>query len=241
MTILLDEGLMYGIGLFETIAIADGHAILLQAHLNRLNTDLQSLNIQKKIEKEQILSYLQTESFQNGVLKVMVSEKNTIFTTRENPYTEEQFQKGFEVRLSTICRNSTSPFTYLKSFHYGDNYFEKKQARKQGFDEPIFLNEKGQICEGATTNLFFIQNGKIYTPPVQCGLLDGILRQYIIRHYGAAEKFLTMDMLSEIEGVFLTNSLLGIMPVSIFEDVTFSPNEKIQEIRKAYEQRKYQL
>lgn len=89
MDIQLDEGYMYGMGLFETIAIYQGKCVLLNMHLERLNKGLRALNIPKQIYKEQIALYLQTADSSHDVLKIMVSEKNTIFSTRKNLYTKK--------------------------------------------------------------------------------------------------------------------------------------------------------
>ena len=58
---------------------------------------------------------------------------------------------------------------------------EKRNAKKSGLDEKIFLNQKGQISEGCTTNIFFIQDDKLVTPPVSSGMLPGVMRRYVIK------------------------------------------------------------
>ena len=107
MDIQLDEGYMYGMGLFETIAIYQGKCVLLNMHLERLNKGLRALNIPKQIYKEQIALYLQTADSSHDVLKIMVSEKNTIFSTRKNLYTKKNRQNGWILGFSSILRNKT--------------------------------------------------------------------------------------------------------------------------------------
>ena len=241
MDIQLDEGYMYGMGLFETIAIYQGKCVLLNMHLERLNKGLRALNIPKQIYKEQIALYLQTADSSHDVLKIMVSEKNTIFSTRKNLYTKKNRQNGWILGFSSIRRNTTSPFTYFKSFHYGDSLLEKRQADKNGWDEPAFLNERGEVCEGATTNLFFVQNQTIYTPPVSCGLLNGILRQYIMQTYPVIEKIILPEEIGNYTEIFATNSLIGVMPVRKFGSYQAELSPLADQIQACYEANRINL
>lgn len=83
-----------------------------------------------------------------------------------------------------------------------------------GFDA-IFLNERDEICEGAITNVFVRIGGEILTPPVDCGLLPGIMRAESIRRYGAIERILTVDNLRAADLVFLTNAVRGEIAVTV--------------------------
>lgn len=98
---------------------------------------------------------------------------------------------------------------------------EKRHARKSGIDEPVFLNTKGEIAEGATTNVFFIKNKEIFTPPLSCGLLPGIIREYLLHTFKIQEKIILPEDVTKYDEMFLTNSLLGIMPVRKMEQHVF--------------------
>ena len=113
---------------------------------------------------------------------------------------------------------------------------EKRKGKKAGIDEPIFLNTKNEISEGATTNVFFIKDKKIYTPAKECGLLPGIIRQYLLETYPVEEKRIFPEDISQYDEMFVTNSLLGIMPVKnlgVFQFRSMEQSKKIYEnIRK---------
>ena len=212
-----DEGYYFGLGAFETIAVEEGRPILLEKHLNRLQKAADFLNISLK-EKEvfdRIQDVLIQEEMQTGrkVMKVTLSEKNLTVTSRENIYAKEQYQKGFITDFSTVARNETSPFTYHKTLNCGDCIQQKRLAKQRSIDEPIFLNTKGMIAEGACTNVFFVRNGQLYTPEKHCGLLPGIMRAYICDHYDVKKEEIFPSHLSFFDEMFVTNSLLGIMPV----------------------------
>lgn len=212
-----DEGYYFGLGAFETIAVEKGRPILLEKHLNRLQKAADFLNISfsEKDVFDRIQDALIQEEMQTGrkVIKVTLSEKNLTVTSRENTYTKEQYRKGFITDFSTVRRNETSPFTYHKTLNYGDCIHQKRLAGQRSIDEPIFLNTKGWIAEGACTNVFFVRKGTLYTPAKHCGLLPGIMRAYICDHYDVKKEELSPAYLSNFDEMFVTNSLLGIMPV----------------------------
>ncbi len=90
-------------------------------------------------------------------------------------------------------------------------------AIKNDYFDIIFENIKGEITEGAITNVFIEKNGVLYTPPVSSGLLPGVLRQYLIKNHYAKEKIITKEDLFNADKIFLGNSVRGLMEVT-FED-----------------------
>ena len=240
-TITLDSGFSFGMGIFETIAVEKGHPLFLPWHLERMVKGMETLNISKKIFRkkatpEQLKQYLAAHPMDHGVLKIMVSECNLVFTTRENPYTSRDYKKGFQLDISPVIRNETSPLTYIKSFHYGDNLLEKKRAKKHNYDETLFLNSKGQITETSASNVFFVKNQKLYTPLVECGLLDGIVRKYVKEAYKVEEVTLTPTDIADFDEAFLTNSLMGIMPILSIGEHTFSGKSYTNKLLTAYQE-----
>jgi len=88
-------------------------------------------------------------------------------------------------------------------------YDQTRAALPEAIDEVIFLNERGEVCEGTISNIFVERNGLLMTPPVTCGLLPGVLRQELLQAGQAKEGLLT---LSDLEGGFyLGNSLRGLI------------------------------
>ena len=160
-----------------------------------------------------------------GVVKILASDNNVCFTSRANPYEHLPSRPGFVLALSDICRNESSPFVYHKTFNYGDSIVAKRQATKRGIDEPIFCNTKGDLAEGAVSNLFFIKNGQLYTPPIEAGLLPGIVRAYVCHRYDVVERAIRPDEIPSFDECFLTNSLMGIMAVRQFGSHAFPVSE----------------
>ncbi|MFH1245591.1 MAG: aminotransferase class IV, partial [Candidatus Omnitrophota bacterium] len=94
---------------------------------------------------------------------------------------------------------------------------EYRRARSRGFYDVIFSNEKGEITEGAISNIVIKSKGVFYTPPVECGLLDGVYRRYLLRSgkYSIKEKALFKKDIVNAEEIYLTNSVRGMVRVCL--------------------------
>lgn len=234
MNIKFDEGYSFGLGVFETISVVDNHAVLLDYHIERLNEGKRILGIEGNITADEVHKYIKNNPMENGVLKIIISDENIIWQCRKNNYTPDKYEKGFSAGISKVVRNETSQFTYIKSLNYGDNIIEKRCASKNGYDEPIFLNTKGQLTEGATSNIFFVKENKIFTPDLSCGMLNGTIRKYILDKYDVSEKIIYPSEVNDFDEMFLTNSLMGIMPVYKFEQHEFKSRKVSKKILEEY-------
>lgn len=137
MDIRLDEGFLFGMGVFETIAVEQGRPLLLEQHLNRMQGSADFLKLgscaERGLTKEKIAEYLSTQEMSvkmHGALKIVMSAENTFFQMRENPYMDEIYSRGFMTDLSKVRRNETSPLVYHKTFNYGDCVLEKEQPQQ---------------------------------------------------------------------------------------------------------------
>jgi para-aminobenzoate synthetase/4-amino-4-deoxychorismate lyase len=92
---------------------------------------------------------------------------------------------------------------------------EYRHYQRQGYFDVIFLNKRGEVAEGAVSNIVFEKNKKYYTPPVSCGVLPGIFRRYFIKKYRAQEKKIFLEDLLKADRVFLCNSVRGLTEIFI--------------------------
>jgi para-aminobenzoate synthetase/4-amino-4-deoxychorismate lyase len=124
------------------------------------------------------------------------------------------------VTLSHFVVSSRDPFVRHKTTHREWRDEELRKARADGFDEVIFLNERGEVTEGAVTNLFIEADGRLLTPPAACGLLEGIRRRRVLadRSLRASERVLYPEDLRTCRRILLTNSVRGVMPVALDAD-----------------------
>ena len=229
MNLIFNDGYQFGLGAFETLPVSQGRPVWLEAHERRLRYTLDYLGIELSSDWENCLwDYVYSMDDGDKVLKILTSDKNISFTSRVNPYASMTNRPGYVIALSSLRRNETSPLVRHKTFNYGDSILAKRKARVEGIDEPIFCNMQGQLTEGAVSNLFFIKNGRLYTPPVGSGLLPGIIRSYLCQCYDVIEKPLYPEDIQTFDECFLTNSLMGLMPVRRFGTVAFPVSQETQ-------------
>jgi len=116
-----------------------------------------------------------------------------------------------KVKLSLIRNDPKDLFLYHKTTNRKVYDREKASAIADGFFEVIFLNGKGQLAEGAITNIFLEKNGKLFTPPAGCGLLAGVLRGRLIKRGAVEEKILYLDDLKKADKFYIGNSVRGLI------------------------------
>ena len=250
MNVTLDECFQFGLGAFETIGIEQGIPILLDKHLKRLERaadflKLGSLSergitarkIEKYLEEQKMRTEVQKEfgNLEHCALKIMLTKENMVYSLRANHYTPEKYEKGFFIDISAVKRNETSPLVYHKTMNYGDCILEKRNAGAAGMDERIFLNTRGQIAEGTVSNIFFVRDGVICTPEKQCGLLPGIIREYLCETEDVEEMLISPQDLRWYQECFVTNSLMGIMPVKQLGSHIFPENKVTRRLKESYD------
>ena len=230
----LDSGYFFGRGVFETILVKD-KPIFFKEHISRLNEGIKILNIGDKVIEEDILNIVNKHNIKYCGLKIVVTEKNIVLEKRNIPYKTQDYLKGFSLKLSNINRNSKSKISYIKSINYLENILEREEALNSGYNEVLFLNENGYLSEGSMSNIFIVINKKIYTPSINCGLLAGIVRNFLIKEYKIIEKELTFQDAMMADEIFITNSLLGIMGINKFENRILTENKITIMLREEYE------
>lgn len=228
----IDQGVYFGKGVFETILWLD-KPIFLEQHINRLSKSLIKMKM-NELEKEELISYLLDLPIKNKAVKITVTDLNIIISERDIPYKEKDYKDGFDLTISKVIRNSTSILTYIKSTCYYENILEKSKALNKGFNDVLFLNEKGSITETSCANIFMVKDNKIYTPRIEDGLLSGIIREWIISNFDVIEKKISIDDLINCSEVFITNSLMGIMPVNKIDKYIFNERKKSDYIKNSY-------
>lgn len=235
--VYVDQGVFFGKGAFETIAYYD-KPVFLDYHIERLKRALEVLNMDQ-LEENKLREFIDDKlSLHNISFKITVTDKNIIISTRPIPYTEDMYRDGFNLTVSEVRRNKTSRLTYIKSCCYYENILQKQEAIKKGYNDLIFLNEEDKITETSCANIFFVKDKKIYTPKVSEGLLEGVIRRWIMDNYDVIETSIGIEDISEYDEVFITNSLMGIMKVSKINNTSYNNEEISSIIRKDYENTK---
>jgi branched-subunit amino acid aminotransferase/4-amino-4-deoxychorismate lyase len=214
---------MAGEGLFETVRVQNSRLMLFDSHHARLTASLISLEESPGSSRDELhrrcVQVIAANSLVTGSLKIVVFKElagwTELILARQTTYTPTQYEKGF--RLKTFpCDLRMDPFNGLKSLNYLRNLHAKRTALAAGFDEAVFVNPKQQVLEGATTNIFIVKDGLISTPPLDSGILPGVMRAAIVQKLESRtfrQSEISLDELLQADEVFVTNALLGIMPV----------------------------
>ena len=124
---------------------------------------------------------------------------------------EETVSKRPRVCLSSKQTQAHDVFLYHKTTQRQLYNKEYQIYREQGYFDVLFRNADGYLTEGAITNIFVVKDGLWFTPPVTCGLLGGICRQYVLERYNVMFRKMTIKDLHESDEIVLTNSVRGIV------------------------------
>lgn len=240
------DGIMYGYGLFETIKVTDQEPILLDEHLNRLRDGLEYFDITLVYSDQQIKAMveqlIEANNF-DGALKLVVIKNNNIsnliILMNQKQYTPQEYDRGFNLLPSQVKKSSTSNVIRYKTLNYLENLLEFKAAQRNGYDEVLFFNEKNHITEGAISNIFLVKDNIVYTPDVDSGLLNGIMRQEVIRvleALGVDSRVQPIDQefINGCEEIFITNALMELMPVNKIKSFQYEPKNRVimEKVRK---------
>jgi 4-amino-4-deoxychorismate lyase len=237
---IFDHGFMYGLGLFETFRVYQGHSFLFYDHLSRLRQGLEELNINWGVTDDQLLQSIQElldqNHLQDAYIRLNVSAgPSTLGLTTEtyqNPTSimyikpiPELVKEKEGVFLETP-RNTPEGRNRLKSHHYLNNIFGKREIGQAPGKEGIFLTKEGNIAEGIVSNLFWVKNNVVYTPHVDTGILNGITRQFVLKllekeTISYVEGFFNQSDFLESDEAFITNSIQEIIPIYKVEQHQF--------------------
>lgn len=228
----LNEGLMFGQGVFETLKVNNGKLEFFNYHYERLVNGCKVLDINFNIDMEKLynlsIEVIKKNNIVNGSLKINVLKNRETFdiiiTSNDRVYLEEVKDKGYNIVFAKNRKFSKNPINYIKSNNYVINILELNRVMSINKDEAIFLNEKDEITEGSISNIYFVKNNEIYTPKLECGLLNGVIRRILIEEFNVKEVIIRSDDIKYYDYAFLSNSLMRIIPIKSFENVEYNFN-----------------
>jgi branched-chain amino acid aminotransferase len=259
---VLDYGFLFAYGLYETTRAYNGRFFRLDAHLKRLEKSAQALSLPVDLPrfKEAILETVRRNPFENSRMRLTLTagpgaaaadlctcpNPTVLITVVEyKPYAEEIYKKGYSAIISSLHRNSQSILPGLKSASFVESLLAKQEARQRSVDEALLLNDQGYLAEASSSNVFIVSGGVLKTPKTGSGLLPGITRQVIQELANSLllecreTDILSSELVSANE-VFITNSMIEIMPVTRIEDSVVgsgNPGPVTAQLMAAYQER----
>lgn len=235
---VFDHGFLYGDGIFEGIRCYNGKVFRMKEHIDRLWDSAKSLHIAIPISKEEMSSAiyqtLAANEMVDGYIRLVVTRgigtlgldahlcgtpQIIIITASLKLYTADFYEKGIKiVTASTIRMPSDSLNPRIKSCNYLNNILAKIEGYNAGCEEALMLNHQGDVAECTGDNIFIIRNGKLYTPPADAGILEGITRNAVIdvaRNMGidVFETAMTRHDVYCSDECFLTGTAAELIPV----------------------------
>jgi branched-chain amino acid aminotransferase len=231
-----DEGLIRGDGVFEVIRLYDGRPFALDRHLARLERSASNLRLPLDLEAVRadawrLLAQAGADP-EHELLRIVVTRGG-----RRLLLTEPMPPNPEVVRLASITYSPTRILDGIKSLSYGANMLAGRLARERGFDEALLVTPHGRVLEAPTSSIFWIDDGRLLTPPLDEHILASITRAIVIEATGASERSCTLDDLMQADEAFLASTTREVQPISAIDDRTFDApgpvTERTREVTEA--------
>ncbi len=212
------------LGVFETLKVINGEIQFFKEHFQSLKESSRVLGLKVPTEKRLLKVKL---PLQNGRLRWIVDTQGfRFFFQEEKPNKRSSFVLGVSlVRLG--CHNWDARYKTV-------SYLSHWQARQESenFDEVVLLNEWDQIASVSMGNIFWVKEGIVYTPSVDCGCRSGVVRNWVKKQVRVKEGRFGLDQLGIADEIFITNSMMGVQSVNRF----LSRNFKLRKIVRTLQQ-----
>ncbi len=233
-----DHGLLYGDGVFEGIRSYAGNVFRLGEHLDRLWNSAKAIRLELPLSKQEMAKAIEKTLAANGIedgyVRVVVTRgcgtlgldpnkcsdpQVIIIADRISLYPDELYEKGLEIiTVSTVRNHPAALNPRIKSLNYLNNILAKIEGLQAGCIEALMLNHNGQVAECTGDNLFLVRDGRILTPPMEAGILEGITRDVVIalareQDIEVRETPLTKHDVYIADECFLTGTAAEVVPV----------------------------
>ena len=254
-----DRGLLLGDGLFETMRVAHGRPFRFAQHLERMTRGADYLRIKLPYTPKEIQKFaaqlIEMNGVQEAILRVTLTrgvgirgyspksaDKPTLIMAL---HVLQPVDLNEPVQWSLITSSIRVPasdtLSSYKTISRIWNVAARAEAEAQGADEALLLNTNGEVAEAASGNLFWVYRDKICTVPTGRGVLPGITRAVVLEICQSLgletnKRVIKPEHLRNGEGIFITQSAYGIVPVVAFDGEPVAPSPLVDQIGSAYEE-----
>jgi branched-subunit amino acid aminotransferase/4-amino-4-deoxychorismate lyase len=228
-----DRALTHGLGLYETLKLIGGVPVFFDEHVARLLGGIGALGLEKPIDRpelaEQICRLSEATAVRDGACRLLVTAGPPDGAPSLLVQTD---QRAFPPRpLRVITYRGVRVSAQYKAMTVMQSYLAQQAARAAGVDDALLVDGEGRIFEGATSNVFVARAGGLITPPAEGDILPGVLRAKVEQLAAAAgipvvEAWVRVSDLRPNDGVLLTSSVRGIVPVERVDDVRLAVHEQ---------------
>ena len=228
-------GLLNGWGFFTTVRIYEGIPFAFERHWKRLQRDAERTHcpfpFEENVVRGQLGEVLRANHVREGAARIYMIYNQVGFWRSDEDFPRvdllvcsadlPSYREPARLGLREHGRNAASPLAGVKVTSWLDNVWNYYEAQQAGFDEVVLLNERGEVAECTAANIFCVKGGRVATPPVSAGCLQGITRSVLLE-IGAGvgapveERILRPEDLYAADEVFISStnrSMLGVSEV----------------------------
>jgi len=242
-------GLLSGWGVFSTIRIAEGVLFAFERHWDRMRRDARKLRVPFPDDREWMHSRLMRLVEANGARQatmrvVVVRNRGGMW---QGPGIERDFDLiaftspmaewpgAVRLGIKSAARYSQSEFSSTKMLSWAQNLVWYEQARERGLDELVLLNERGEIAECTSANIFAVFGNTVCTPPLSSGCLPGVTRALLLSEIRApgfttVERALMPADLEKADQVLITSTTRDLLVVEAVEGLTIRSEGQAQAV-----------
>ena len=225
-------GLICGWGLFTTVRIARGEAFAYERHWRRLEKDSAITRLPLTFTGAKVRVYLQevirANKVQEGCARIYLvwnavgwwrseeamPEVDLVITTADLPH----YPEVVRLAVREHGRHAASPLAGVKTISWLDSVWASGEAHREGYNEVVLLNERGEVSECTAANIFALKGDKVVTPPLSSGCLEGVTRGVLMEiasdaGTSVAEQTLRLEDLYSADEVFVTSTNRNVIGV----------------------------
>ena len=227
---VFDNSLLYAEGLFETFLAIDDEPVFAKEHFDRMYRGATTIGLQIPRSRDDIMRWCRKTLRAHPA---RIKKLRLTLTSGESQRWLGRQGRGqiilsaaphklpndpFRLLVSDFRVDQHSEFRQVKTLSYAINAAALKQAHKLDYDDALLLNQRGNIAEVTSANIYWVENGRVYTPPLTAGCLEGVTRKIVLRQaarldLNITEKRCSLARLLKAPEVLISSSLKLVMPV----------------------------
>ncbi len=226
-----DEGLLRGDGGFEVARLYGGRPFAMDDHYARLQRTCNGLRLEFDLTalRAEVDALLEEAGPVEGLLRIVLTRGG-----RRLAMIEPLPQHQPVARVMTVPYAPNRILDGLKTLSYAGNMLAGRLAKEQGFDEALFVTPHGRVLEGPTWTFFWVDGGKLLTPPLEDRILNSITRARVMEETAAQEAVCTLDDVRAAEEAFIASSVREVLPIAAVDDIELpsAPGPVTQDARE---------
>lgn len=240
-------GLMNGWGIFSTLRVQDGVLFAWERHWARMRRDALRLRVpfpdDAKWLEERLYRLIEKNQAANSTLRVIIvrnrggmweGPSERAFDTIALTAPLNDWGEAVKLGIVPNARHAASEFAGTKYLSWSENLARYERAHEQGFDEVVLLNERGEIAECTSANIFVVNGDEAATPPLSSGCLPGVTRALLLEEIHVpgvhvVEKTLLREHLESADEIFITSTTRDLMPVAAVDGLKIRQGRQIHD------------